>query len=256
MQSQPAKFVWYELVTTDTKAAAAFYGSVVGWAFHETDMTGTPYTMLMAGESAVGGLMTLPEEVKAAGGRAAWIGYIAVADVDAAAEQVTARGGKLHRPPEDIPMVGRFAVVADPQGAAFVLFCSSREAPAPAPLGTPGRIAWHELMAQDWPSAFDFYAELCGWEKGDPIEMGPMGTYQIFTANGQMLGGMFNKPPFVPAPFWLFYFEVEDITAATQRVTRAGGTVFHGPTEVPGGSWIVQAMDPQGVIFALNGPKA
>ena len=83
-----------------------------------------------------------------------------------------------------------------------------------------------------------------------------MGTYQLFSAGGQTIGGMFTKPPTVPVPFWLYYFNVGDIDAAVKRVKAGSGQILDGPIEVPGGSWIVQCMDPQGAIFALVGKRS
>src|SRR5260370_1273015 len=70
------------------------------------------------------------------------------------------------------------------------------------------------------------------------------------------IGGRMTKRPKVRARFGTYYFQVEGITAAVGRITAAGGTIINGPMEVPGGSWIVQALDPQGAMFALVGPKA
>jgi predicted enzyme related to lactoylglutathione lyase len=87
------------------------------------------------------------------------------------------------------------------------------------------------------------------------MDMGAMGTYQIFSADGQMIGGMFTKPPAVPAPFWLYYFVVDAIDAAIERVKAGGGQILNGPMEVPGGDWIIQGRDPQGAMFALVGKR-
>ena len=127
----------------------------------------------------------------------------------------------------------------------------------PAP-GTPGYVGWHELCATDWQKAFEFYAAMFGWQKGEPVDMGEMGIYQLFTtAGGSMpIGGMFNKPPSMPMPFWLFYFNVDDIDAALTRVQSGGGKLLNGPMQVPGGDWIVQCLDPQGAMFALLGKRA
>ena len=56
-------------------------------------------------------------------------------------------------------------------------------------------------------------------------------------------------------PCWLYYFVVDDIDAAAARLKAAGGKVLNGPMSAPGGAWIVQAQDPQGVFFALTGPR-
>jgi predicted enzyme related to lactoylglutathione lyase len=87
------------------------------------------------------------------------------------------------------------------------------------------------------------------------MDMGPMGKYQIFTTRTGQAGGMFTKPAQEPQPYWLYYFNVEAIDAAADRVKSAGGQVVNGPMEVPGGAWIINGIDPQGAMFALVAPK-
>jgi predicted enzyme related to lactoylglutathione lyase len=251
----PNSFVWYELMTTDLDAAETFYRAVVGWTAQDSGQPDMRYTIMSAGEKMVAGLMTLPPEVSEAGGRPAWLGYIGTPDVDAATAGVKRAGGAVHRPPADIPGVGRFSVVADPQGAVFMLFTPNGGEASPVPPGTPGRVGWHELYAADWKTAFDFYAGQFGWTKDQAVDMGEMGIYQLFAAGGPAIGGMMNKPDMVPMPAWLFYFNVDAADAAAARVTANGGQLLMGPMEVPGGSWILQAMDPQGAIFALVAPR-
>lgn len=81
--------------------------------------------------------------------------------------------------------------------------------------------------------------------------MGPMGVYHLFgNADGQV-GGMMTKPAQIPTPVWCYYFEVADVDAGAERVKAAGGAIMQGPMDVPDGSRIVQATDPQGAVFAL-----
>jgi predicted enzyme related to lactoylglutathione lyase len=241
-------FFWYELMTPDTRAAEAFYGSVVGWT--AAPFEGGDYTVLSANGAGVGGIMTAPQGVPPH-----WIGYIHVDDVDAAAAAAEKAGGKIEKAPWDVPTVGRMAAITDPQGTGYMLMkpFSNEQRPQVAP-NTPGHIGWHELHARDWEKAWDYYSGLYGWQKDHAMDMGPMGTYQIFAENGQQRGAMFNSPN-VPHPIWLFYFNVDSITAAQQRLETAGGKIMNGPMEVPGGGWIIQAADPQGVMFAIVGPK-
>jgi predicted enzyme related to lactoylglutathione lyase len=166
-------------------------------------------------------------------------------------------GGKLHCAPQDIPTVGRFASAEDPQGAAFILFKGGLEnAPArPAP-STPGVIGWNELSANDGESAWPFYSGLFGWKQDSTMDMGPMGTYRIFNNGGAAVGGMMTRDPSKsPAPFWLYYFNVEDIDAAVTRIQEKNGQVCMGPQQVPGDLWIVLGSDPQGVMFSVVGPR-
>ncbi len=259
MSDNAGRFVWYELMTTDLKAAEAFYAAVVGWTAKDSGMPGMAYTIFWSGDATIAGLMALPDEVRKMGAPPAWSGYIAVDDVDAAVEKVKRLGGMIHMPPTDIPEVGRFAVAADPQGAVFFPF---KPLPPPTPPvvpapGSPGTIGWHELFASDWEKSFAFYSDLFGWQKDQAMDMGPIGTYQLFTApgGGPAIGGMFNKPAEVPVNFWLYYFVIDEVDAAVARVTANGGKVLFGPMEVPGGAFIVQCMDPQGAMFALTGPR-
>lgn len=248
-------FVWYELMTSDPQAAAAFYRDVIGWTAQDAGMPGKPYTLFSASDTMVAGLMAIPDEVRAMGIPPCWTGYVGVADVDAMLADLRAAGGTLRRPAEDIPTVGRFAVVADPQGAVFILFSPFGNPPRPtvAP-GTPGHVGWHELYAADGAAAFAFYAKLFGWTKADAIEMGPMGTYQLFTTGGAPVGGIMTKPPQVPVPCWGFVFNVAEINAAAARVQTAGGQVMHGPMQVPGGQLVAHCRDPQGATFSMVAP--
>jgi uncharacterized protein len=252
MSKLHGRFVWHELMTSDTSAARAFYGPVAGWNMTDVPMPGMTYTILAAGQTQVGGLMAIPPDC--AGMKPFWSGYIAVDDVDADAARLKRLGGKVCKEPADIPNVGRFAVVADPQGAVFNLF-KSNTAGVPDPAMTPGRFNWNELHSTDWLAAFEFYRDMFGWQKGDSVDMGAMGVYQLFTVDGIGCGGMFNSPAAKDRCYWLFYTGVDDIDAAAGRVKAGGGAILNGPQQVPGGMWIIQATDPQGGMFALLGPK-
>jgi uncharacterized protein len=249
------RFAWYELMTTDMEAAEAFYTKVMGWGALDASMPGRTYTLFTAGKALVSGVMDLPEDVRIVGGKPNWIGYVGVDDVDAAAVRIERLGGAVHVPPTDVRNVSRFSIVADPQTARLALLKWLKPGQEqPAELGGPGRVGWHELLAADWKQALAFYGELFGWQKAD-ADIGEMGTYQLFSAGGQTIGGMVNKSPMTPAPFWLYYFDIGDLDAAAQRVKAGGGRILEGPFEVPGGSWIVRCTDPQGAMFALEGKR-
>jgi predicted enzyme related to lactoylglutathione lyase len=111
------------------------------------------------------------------------------------------------------------------------------------------------LLAADGEKAWEFYSSLFGWKKLDAMDMGPMGKYQLFATEEEMDGGMLTKPPQIPHPFWLFYFNVDAVDAAGERVKAHGGKILMGPTEVPGGTWILQCSDPQGAAFAVMSAK-
>ncbi|MDM9626772.1 VOC family protein [Rhizobium sp. S152] len=257
MSETHGKFIWCELMTPDTRAAAEFYGKVVGWTTTSMTVPGQPpYTIFEAGGIGVAGMMDFPAELEGQGIPPNWTGYVAVDDVDQSARDFAANGGAVRRPPEDIPTIGRFAVVADPHGAVICIMTPfPMENPPPeAPMGTPGHVGWRELYAGNGEEAFTFYARLFGWTKDHDFDMGEMGVYRIFAEHGVQTGGIMTRPTSMPMAAWAYYFNVPAIDAAIERVKAGGGTVLNGPMEVPGNSWIIQATDPQGAFFCLVAP--
>ena len=245
-------FVWYQLVTPDVAAAAAFYSNVVGWNMVEAGRSGMNYTLARVEQRQVAGLTDFPLET--AGVQGGWMGYILVADVDAMVDRVVKTGGSTRGAANDVSGIGRVAIVADPQGAAFTLFQADGERAPELAAITPGAIGWHELHTTDWDAAFAFYRELFGWEKSYANDMGPMGIYQTFSISGDWVGGMMNNHTPSP-PAWLFYVTVEEIDAAAARVVGAGGTLLSGPHQVLGGNWVLMCKDPYGADFALAGTR-
>ncbi len=250
MGSVSGQFVWFDLLTGRKEAAKAFYSEVIGWK--TTAWSGTEYTMWTVGEHSVGGIMEMPE-----GAPPSWLGYAKVDDVDAACATARELGGHVHRDGTDIADVGRFAILADPQGVVFAVFTPQDDTPV---LGgaTAGAFSWAELNTTDYEGAWKFYSALFGWEHTADFEMGPdMGNYFMFTHQGggkKSMGGMSNAATMTKAPpHWLFYVTVDDIDAAVERVRGHGGKVLNGPMDIPGEvpSRIAQCVDPEGAGFAL-----
>ena len=253
--SSPNRFLWYELMTTDKAAAGDFYAHVVGWTTQPAEGGSGNYTLFLANGNGMGGMLELPEAACDQGARPGWIGYVGVDDVDDYAQRVTQAGGAVLRAPEDIPGILRSAVVADPFGVSFVIFRGEGGEMPEVPLKTLGHAHWHELYGGEVEPTFDFYSGLFGWTKDRAMDMGPMGVYQIIAmGRGEAEGAMMKAPEGGPPPRWNFYFRVDDIKSAIARIEEKGGQVMMGPHEVPSSDWIVQALDPQGVPFALVAP--
>ena len=255
MVDYPGHFAWYELMTTDMAAATAFYATAVGWGTQDASTPDLPYTLFTAGKAPVCGILDLPAEAKKMGARPRWMGYVSVNDVDTTTDQFRRLGGAVYVPPTN-SNIGRISVIADPQTTTLALVKGLKK-PArqqPAELGKPGHVGWHELLASDWEPMFAFYRGIFGWQKAD-AEIGQSDTYQLFSAGGQMIGGMSTKRRTDPVPYWVYYINVDDIEAAMERVKTAGGRIFESPVETPGGSWIVRCGDPQGAPFALKGER-
>jgi predicted enzyme related to lactoylglutathione lyase len=254
---QTGQFFWYDVMTTDVAAAAKFYGAVIGWGTQDAPNGYTLFTVKAPDgtDRGVAGLMAIPPHAQ--GMPPCWMGYVWADDVDAVCAKLQDLGGTVHRGPMDVEGIIRFAVVGDPQGAGFLIAKGmSPDSQAPLALNTPGDIGWRELYAGEWQAAFAFYEKLFGWTKADAVDMGPMGTYQLFKTGGEYAaGGMMTKPPQVPMPNWGYYINVDAAGAAAERVKAAGGQVLNGPMEVPGPMWIVQALDPLGAYFAMVSSK-
>jgi len=256
------RFAWYELMTTDPKAGQAFYTKLLGWGLQDFNPGSVPmnepYVMWTNHNQPLGGVMRLPEEARKMGAPPHWLAYVNVENVDASVRRAVSLGAKVYVEPTDIPGGGRFAVLADPQGAVFGGVSSAQPTPEPAEPPTPqvGEFSWHELMTTDQNAAFTFYTTLFGWEKRAATDMGPMGVYQEYGRRGRSLGGMFTKPPQMPAPpHWMLYIRVPDVDKAAEQVKALGGQILNGPMDVPGGDRIVQCADPQGAAFALHQRK-
>jgi predicted enzyme related to lactoylglutathione lyase len=246
----PNNFFWYDLATSDVEGARKFYCDVVGWSYQDNSQGRQSYGIFQVGDAGVAGLMPYPEGMSPP--HPVWNGYIAVEDVDAMAGKIAAEGGTVHRGPMEVPGVIRFAVVADPQGAVFIIAKGLQAGPMPGlPVGTPGTIGWRELFAADWEKDFAFYQKLFGWTKAESHNMEGHGVYQLFAAGDAPIGGMMNRMKEMPQSWWNYYINVDGIDAAKARVEKAGGKAMMGPMEVPGGQWILQAQDPQGGFFAL-----
>ncbi len=259
-QTPRGRFLWYELATTDPDAARPFYRDIAGWEAETAEGFDPPYALWMTGAGPIGGLMQLDAALASQGVPPNWLPYIGTPDVDATVAEATRLGASVRVPPADIPDTGRFAVLADPQGAVFAVYTPATAAADDVPPG-PGRITWHELTTSDHRGAFDFYAALFGWENTGDMDMGDAGNYRTYglpgQTPGQMLGGMFDLMPGVSMPpYWMLYISVPDVSAALERVRALGGQVLNGPMEVPGGDVVAQCLDPQGAAFALHERKA
>lgn len=269
MANMHGDWIWYELMTTDADASAAFYEAILPWKIgNQPD-----YREIEATEGGVGGMLQLTPEMQAGGARPAWVGYVLVDDVDKTVASVEQGGGRVYMPARDMPGIGRFAMVADPQGAPFYVM-----KPTP-PAGDPdkasnafsydrprdGHCAWNELATSDPAAALHFYGQRFGWVKDGEMDMGPMGKYEFLRHAGRapdgsppghgMLGAVLPKMPQMPVSAWTFYFRVPDIDTAVTQIGASGGTIVQPPTEIPGGDFSMVGVDPQGAAFGLVGSR-
>ncbi len=249
-------FVWYELLARDVDAAATFYADVVGWRVQDSGMPGMDYRLFVAPDGAmIGGLMAMPPDMPAP----SWLGYVAVDDVDAATAGFVAAGGTQHMPPTTIPGVGRIAMLTDPQHAALYLMRSESEETSttfqPADRATPGHFVWNELTAHEQDRAIAFYVDRFGWRQEGAMPMGSLGDYKFLLSGDTAIGAAMGMVPGGQVG-WQYYAMVADIDVAADRIGAGGGTILQGPDQIPGGSYSIVALDPQGTRFGLVGARA
>lgn len=256
MTNPHGDFIWYELLTTDADKAQSFYADVIGWTAADSGQEGMDYRILEANGDGVGGLMQLTQDMISGGGRPIWLGYISVENVDDTVAAISGGGGTIQMPAMDIPNVGRIAMVADPEGNPFYVMRGASEGASTAfSQSDVGHCAWNELSTRDQAVALSFYQRHFGWEKGDAMPMGEVGDYQFIVQNGMTIGAI---SPYIAEggkTGWTYYFQVPDIDAAIEKIGSGGGRVVNGPHQVPGGTWIIIGVDPQGATFALIGAR-
>lgn len=263
MPNPLGSFIWYELMTSDVPAAKRFYGSVVGWDVDLNSVApGLNYHMIKRSDGKMaGGVLQLDEKMLDGGARPTWMGYLNTDDVDAKVEEIKSDGGGVMIEPWDQPGVGRLAMVTGPEGAPFYLM--NPIPPEGEPDATsdvfsvdqPQRVRWNELWSSDPAASIKFYKARFGWGQDGDMDMGEMGKYQFLQHEGVMIGAVMPVMPDMPRSMWNFYIGVDDIDLAADAVKAGGGRVDNGPMEIPGGEYAVNAVDPQGALFGLVGPR-
>jgi predicted enzyme related to lactoylglutathione lyase len=251
-------------MTSDPADATEFYTQVIGWSLTEWDggeaeEGSGPYMMWTAGDQPIGGMMELPEQAQAQGVPPHWLAYVTVPDTESVVARTEALGGGILMEPVSMEDVGTFAVLHDPQGATFAVITPKDGPEGEVAPPSAGHFSWHELLTSDHEAAFSFYSELFGWERTESMDMGEMGTYQMYGPRGMegfSYGGMMNKPAEMPGPpSWIYYMMVPEVEASVTKIRELGGQVLQGPIEVPGGDMIAYCMDPQGGVFAVHAKR-
>jgi hypothetical protein len=246
------RFAWHELHTNQRARAIKFYGELAGWQIKDVAMgPGDPYGLCLLDGKDLGGIVQSTEPGHSP---PHWLAYIAVDEVDASAVKATSLGGKVIQAPMDIPDVGRFAVIADPQGATFALYKHLRteeeRAVPPYPIGS---FCWDELMTSDPEAAVAFYSALFGYEH-EMRDMGPMGPYHMLRrGEGRSggAGGILKMPPMVRHPYWLPYIYVQDVDASTEKAKELGAHVYAPPESVHGAGRFSIIGDPTGAAVGF-----
>lgn len=254
--------IWFELTTDDQNKAQEFYRDVAGWTFSESPAPEHGgYRIANAPDGgSVAGIMKPPPGMQ---GLPGWVVYFATSDVDSMVGQVKQLGGAVHFGPMDIPHVGRFATVADPQGVPFQIMTGSSPEASTAfkQVGHGGgdgygHGVWIELATPDPDDAIDFYGRLFGWEKKGAMPMGDMGDYTFIGTGENVRPGAVMSSKTIGAPArWNWYVHVRDIDAAVAAAKHKGGGLVQGPDQIPGGDYSAKLTDADGHAFGVVGPR-
>lgn len=242
----PGAFVWHEFGTKDLSAAKKFYGGLFGWTFHTMPMGDMDYHMIHLGEVGIGGLYQLDGKVEAP---SAWLGSISVKDVDASVKAAEKAGGKVAYGPMDIPNIGRFASIIDPEGCAFGVFRSLTGDPV---VGKPkaGEFCWDDLLAKDPGALEGFYKAVIGWVTGS----GPAGVEEKMFKYGEENEASLGKAPEGVHPHWLTYVTVGDLQTSKEKAVELGAKIIVEQVDMPFGSYSV-LQDPIGGYVGLFAGK-
>jgi predicted enzyme related to lactoylglutathione lyase len=242
---------WVDLQTPDTKAAQAFYGSVLGWTTSDLGPEAGGYAMFQKDGANVAGVGPTMAE----GQPAAWTSYVNVIDAEAIVARATIAGATILMEPMQILDAGHMALFADPTGAVLGLWQAGQHKGAEV-ANDPGTWCWNELNTRDTAKATSFYRHVFEWDP-ETTDMGGM-TYTEWKNNGATIAGMMEMPPMVPESVpahWLAYFAVSDTDATVAGAEKLGATILMPATDIAPGRFAVLA-DPAGASFAVIQMKA
>jgi predicted enzyme related to lactoylglutathione lyase len=240
--SIPGKFVWFDLITPDPRAAQAFYGQVFGWSFQPV-AGASDYTAIAAGGKLIGGVF---QPVAGQVGTR-WLGFVSVRDVRKATTRLGGMGFTTVLPATQVPGRGTQAVVRDPQGAVVGLLKSSTGDPRDEPVG-PGEFFWVDLYARDVVTASAAYAAI-GYNVVPTDEY--LGERMLLESGGYARAGITQLPPDARQPGWLPYVQVEDVAATVAAAQSAGGKVLMAPDGAVLDGNVAVIGDPLGGVIGV-----
>lgn len=242
---------WIELSSSDTDAAAKFYGELMGWSVTEGSAETGGYRMFQQDGKNVGGLMGHMQE----GQPTAWATYVSVVDAEETAAKVKAAGGTVVVEPMDVTDLGRMAFFSDPTGAVFGIWEPKAFTGADL-VNEPGSLCWNEVLTRDAEADKRFYPAVFGWATGRPSFEGAPESYTVWELSGRPVGGMMQMGDEFPAevpPHWEVCFAVADCDDTVAKARALGATVTTETMDMPIGRF-AGFLDPQGASFTVMQP--
>jgi predicted enzyme related to lactoylglutathione lyase len=246
----PGKFVWHDLLTTDSPAVEKFYAGLFGWTFEAQKGRENPYKAIRLAGVPIGGIVDVSAK-KSEVPSSTWLSYVSVADVDKAVAGFRSRNGKVLREPGPVGSAATAAVVVDPQGAILGLARITKGDPPDVDLVPEGSFLWMEYVAEDAPGAIAFYKDALGYT-AERIDGGAKVDYFALKVGDKPRAGLYATPWKEVRSNWLPYVRVADAAAAAKKAEALGGRVLLAPKpEVRNGTLAI-VTDPSGAAVALQ----
>jgi predicted enzyme related to lactoylglutathione lyase len=231
-----AKVVWHDLMTLDGPRARAFYTELFAWKLVPMEMQGFTVWLIENGGKRIG---TIMEEKGIPSSH--WMPYLAVGDADEACTRAAALGGRVCVKPMELPKLGRFAVLDDPQRAFFSVL-RRPDGTEPPPRG-PGCFVHDTLRTSAPDDAARFYGELVGWQ------------WEKMGEEHWRTGDVSISREREHAPNWFPHIGVEDVDASAERARKLGAKVVFEPRVIPYAGRFTVLVDPTGAVCGLLRPQ-
>ncbi|MBK9258297.1 MAG: VOC family protein [Polyangiaceae bacterium] len=243
-------FVWHELMTPDGAGAEKFYGDLLGWKFRHTEIGGGRiYRLIDVNGREQGGILEMPVSE---GIPSHWVGYVSVPDVDSAAKVAEAKGGRATCAPMDIPNIGRFAYLLDPEGAGFVVYHDNRGDQAPREMPNIGDFCWDSLTTTNGDRALAFYGAVVGWVRG---KFGDAPGLFFAAGEGQDVIADTDAPQDGARSSWTTHVVVQNLDNARAKAESLGAKILAPQIDVPTVGKMCIIADPWGSVISLFEPQ-
>lgn len=252
-------FAWFVINTSDTSAAAAFYGRLFGWTTMES-----PVGTLLATHAGrpLGTLLDHRQNTFANKEPVNWLPFVRVPDVDLATRRVVELGGKVWIEPYDVG-IAKVALIRGVTREVLGLWQTPRDPGGATVVGDQETVGWFELVTPEPDKAMAFYRALFGWRIGDEGGYTFIGTadgqfagivklsgdwedHAFMQAIGRVRGGKLNVPP-----HWMVFFNVDDCEACVDEAEALGAYVMARPEPLHTVGTFAVLRDPQGVYFSV-----
>jgi hypothetical protein len=250
------KLVWYELVSSDPAKSKAFHAELLGWTIEPQETAGMKFELAKAGGKDVATIRQADSKKT----KSHWVPYVSVPDVDAAVAAVEQNKGKVVKAAQDVPDIGRYAMVRDPNGAVFAVFKGARSDDPDTDQAKQGEFVWAENLTKSkkaQAAALAFYPAAVGYSASamDVGEGKKKGKYDMLSMPGgeqpKHRAGVVPAKPASLGGRWLPWVSVDDVDGTIGKVKGLKGKVVTKPHDIPGVGRAAVVTDPTGAPLGL-----